>query len=159
MIVQADLESRCSKFHATGCMPWFITSFCLESCIWLDAISGWIPQRNSIKFCADLEKWATETLAMIRQTFSKKKASAVHGKFNSPRTKKAKQVKSKVKGDCSQIIRPSRPNNQFRLLLWLLRRVRENVRRLRPELWGQKNWLLHHDSAPSHTSFFHQGIF
>jgi hypothetical protein len=23
----------------------------------------------------------------------------------------------------------------------------------------QKNWLLHHDSAPSHTSFFHQAIF
>jgi hypothetical protein len=27
------------------------------------------------------------------------------------------------------------------------------VRRLRPELWRQKNWLLHHDNAPSHTSF------
>jgi hypothetical protein len=24
-----------------------------------------------------------------------------------------------------------------------------NVRRLRPELCRQKNWLLHHDSAPS----------
>jgi hypothetical protein len=30
----------------------------------------------------------------------------------------------------------------------------ENVRRLRPELWRQKNWLLHHDDAPSHTPFF-----
>jgi hypothetical protein len=29
----------------------------------------------------------------------------------------------------------------------------ENVRKLRPELWRQKNWLLHHDNAPSHTSF------
>jgi hypothetical protein len=27
------------------------------------------------------------------------------------------------------------------------------MQRLRPELWRQKNWLLHHDSAPSHTSF------
>jgi hypothetical protein len=27
------------------------------------------------------------------------------------------------------------------------------VRRLRPELWRQKNWLLHHDNAPSHISF------
>jgi hypothetical protein len=34
-----------------------------------------------------------------------------------------------------------------------LRRLRENVQRLRSELWRQKNWLLHHDSAPSHTSF------
>jgi hypothetical protein len=34
----------------------------------------------------------------------------------------------------------------------VLRRLRENVRRLRPELWRQKNWFLHHD-------IFHQGIF
>jgi hypothetical protein len=25
--------------------------------------------------------------------------------------------------------------------------------RLRPEIWRQKNWLLHHDNAPSHISF------
>jgi hypothetical protein len=31
------------------------------------------------------------------------------------------------------------------------------VWRLGPELWWQKNQLLHHDSTP-HTSF-HQGIF
>jgi hypothetical protein len=35
--------------------------------------------------------------------------------------------------------------------LW---RLRENVRSLRPKLWRQKNWMLHHDNAPSHTSFF-----
>jgi hypothetical protein len=35
-------------------------------------------------------------------------------------------------------------------ILW---RVYENVRRLRPELWRQKNWLLHHDNAPSHIFF------
>jgi hypothetical protein len=28
------------------------------------------------------------------------------------------------------------------------------VRRLHPELWRQKNWLLHLDNTPSHTSFF-----
>jgi hypothetical protein len=36
----------------------------------------------------------------------------------------------------------------------LLLRLGQNVRRLRPELWRQKNWLLYHDNAPSHTSFF-----
>jgi hypothetical protein len=36
----------------------------------------------------------------------------------------------------------------------VLRRLRENVRTLRPELWQQKNWLLHHDNASFHTSFF-----
>jgi hypothetical protein len=28
------------------------------------------------------------------------------------------------------------------------------VRTLRPELWRQKNWLLHHDNVTFHTSFF-----
>jgi hypothetical protein len=35
----------------------------------------------------------------------------------------------------------------------------EHVRRLRPELWRQKNWLLHHDNAPSHTFFFTKEFF
>jgi hypothetical protein len=34
-----------------------------------------------------------------------------------------------------------------------LRRLRENVQRLRSELWRLKIWLLHHDNAPYHTSF------
>jgi hypothetical protein len=32
--------------------------------------------------------------------------------------------------------------------------MHENVRRLCPKLGRQKNWLLHHDNAHSHTSFF-----
>jgi hypothetical protein len=40
-----------------------------------------------------------------------------------------------------------------------LRRLRENVQRLRPELWQQKNWLLHHDNAPSHTLIFTREFF
>jgi hypothetical protein len=34
-----------------------------------------------------------------------------------------------------------------------LRCLRENVRRLRLELWRLKNSLLHDDNAPSHTFF------
>jgi hypothetical protein len=34
----------------------------------------------------------------------------------------------------------------------VVRQLRENVRRRRPELWRDKTWLLHHDNAPSHTS-------
>jgi hypothetical protein len=33
----------------------------------------------------------------------------------------------------------------------VLRRLCENVRRRRPELWREQTWLLHHDIAPSHT--------
>jgi hypothetical protein len=41
-------------------------------------------------------------------------------------------------------------------VLW---RVHESVQRLCPELWPQKNWLLHHDNAPSHAFFFTMDIF
>jgi histone-lysine N-methyltransferase SETMAR len=34
----------------------------------------------------------------------------------------------------------------------VLRRLRENVRRKRPELWHNHNWLLHRDNTPAHTS-------
>jgi hypothetical protein len=33
-------------------------------------------------------------------------------------------------------------------------RLRENMQKHRLELWRQKSWLLHHDNAPSHSSFF-----
>jgi hypothetical protein len=51
---------------------------------------------------------------------------------------------------------PNRPNCEFRFLLWLLRQVRKNVRRRRPELWRGQAWLLHHYNSPSHTSVLTQ---
>jgi hypothetical protein len=36
----------------------------------------------------------------------------------------------------------------------ILRQLHENVQKLHPKLWQQKKWLLHHDKAPTHTSFF-----
>jgi len=34
----------------------------------------------------------------------------------------------------------------------VLRRLCESVRRKRPEKWRDGDWILHHDSAPAHTS-------
>jgi hypothetical protein len=51
---------------------------------------------------------------------------------------------------------PNRPDCEFRVLLRLLRRLREKVRRRRPELWREQTWLLHHDNDPSHTSVLTQ---
>ena len=34
----------------------------------------------------------------------------------------------------------------------VFRRLRENVRRKRPELWRSGDWFLHHDNAPAHTA-------
>ena len=36
--------------------------------------------------------------------------------------------------------------------LEVLKRLREKVRRRRPELFANKSWILHHDNAPAHTA-------
>ncbi|UYV65192.1 hypothetical protein LAZ67_3003525 [Cordylochernes scorpioides] len=36
--------------------------------------------------------------------------------------------------------------------LQIMRNLREAIRQKRPDLWKNKNWLLHHDNAPAHTS-------
>lgn len=45
------------------------TPFCLELCIWSDAISRWIQQEMCIKFCTNLEESAAVTLTVINQVF------------------------------------------------------------------------------------------
>ncbi|UYV75597.1 hypothetical protein LAZ67_13000696 [Cordylochernes scorpioides] len=35
--------------------------------------------------------------------------------------------------------------------LQVMRNLRESIRQKRPDLWKNKNWLLHHDNAPAHT--------
>ena len=35
----------------------------------------------------------------------------------------------------------------------VLRRLRENVRRKRPQKWRNQNLIIHHDNAPAHRSF------
>jgi transposase len=54
-------------------------------------------------------------------------------------------------GLCMRIV-----GEQLRRLLQfyysVLRRLREDIRRKRPELWRAGNWLLHDDNAPSHRA-------
>jgi hypothetical protein len=38
----------------------------------------------------------------------------------------------------------------------VLRRLREDVQRCRPEVWREQTWLLHHDNAPSYNSVLTQ---
>ena len=36
--------------------------------------------------------------------------------------------------------------------LEVLKRLREKVRRKRPELFANNSWILHHDNSPAHTA-------
>lgn len=80
----------------------------------------------------------------------------------SPRPKKALQVRSATKSmivvffDIKGIVhrefvpRGQTVNAQF--YCDVLRRLREDIRRKRPDQWRANNWVLHHDNAPAHRA-------
>ncbi|UYV62489.1 hypothetical protein LAZ67_2000778 [Cordylochernes scorpioides] len=79
-----------------------------------------------------------------------------------PRPKKARQVRSNVKVlltvffDCRGVVHheflPQGGMVYKEYYLQVMRNLREAIRQKRPDLWKNKNWLLHHDNAPAHTS-------
>ncbi|UYV77233.1 hypothetical protein LAZ67_15000198 [Cordylochernes scorpioides] len=79
-----------------------------------------------------------------------------------PRPKKARQVRSNVKVlltvffDCRGVVHheflPQGRTVKKEYYLQVMRNLREAIRQKRPDLWKNKNWLLHHDNAPAHTS-------
>ncbi|UYV76739.1 hypothetical protein LAZ67_14001920 [Cordylochernes scorpioides] len=78
-----------------------------------------------------------------------------------PRPKKARQVRSNVKVlltvffDCRCVVHheflPQGRTANKEYYLQVMRNLREAIRQKRPDLWKNKNWLLHHDNAPAHT--------
>lgn len=80
----------------------------------------------------------------------------------SPRQKEARQVRSQVKvmltvffdyrGVVHHEYAPHGATITKEHYLEVLRRLRDAVRRKRPDLWAAGNWQLHHDNAPAHSS-------
>lgn len=80
----------------------------------------------------------------------------------SPRPKKARQVRSKVKVmltvffDAKGIVHheylPEGSTVNQDYYIEVLKRLRNSIRRKRPEMWESNNWLLHHDNAPAHSA-------
>ena len=81
---------------------------------------------------------------------------------SSPRPKKARQVKSNVKTmliaffDIDVLVHHEYvPTGQMvnkEFYKTGLQRLRDAVRRHRPEKWRSGNWILHHDNAPAHRA-------
>ena len=87
----------------------------------------------------------------------------VNGKVHHLRDpKKARQVKSNIKTmlSCFFGIKglvhfeflPQRQTVNQQFYREVLKRLRDAVRRKRPELWRSGQWLLHHENAPAHTT-------
>lgn len=81
---------------------------------------------------------------------------------NSPRPKKCRQVRSNIKAMLIvffdffglvhyEFVPTGQTINQV-FYKQVLERLREKVRRKRPEVWKSKSWFLHHDNAPAHSA-------
>lgn len=80
----------------------------------------------------------------------------------SPRPKKARKSRSQIKVmliiflDSTGIVHheflePGTTVNQY-VYLDVIKRLRESIRKKRPNLWQNQDWFLHHDNAPAHTA-------
>ena len=79
-----------------------------------------------------------------------------------PRPKKARQVRSNLKvlltvffdyhGVVHQEFLPQGRTVNKKYYLKVMRRLREAIRKKRPEWWKKNSWFLHHDNAPAHSS-------
>ena len=76
--------------------------------------------------------------------------------------KKARQVRSNVtsmlivfldiQGIVHKELVPPGQTVNGKFYCEVLKRLREGIRRKRPDKWKKNNWFLHHDKAPAHTS-------
>lgn len=80
-----------------------------------------------------------------------------------PKPKRPRQSQSKIKvmltvffdvhGVVHSEFLPTGQTVNKQYYLGVMRRLRENIRRKRPELWTNNSWYLHHDNAPAHTAY------
>jgi hypothetical protein len=115
------------KFHVAGWMCWIFMSFYLESCILPDAISQWIRQRNSENATFLYRDITGDGSWIYSYDLETEQRSSQWKSPNSPRPKKARQVKSKVKsmlkiffGIKSTVHKEFvlKGKSRFRILLW-----------------------------------------
>jgi hypothetical protein len=142
MRVLAHLGSQWPKFHAAGWTCWFLGPFICSR------VSGVMRFREgSDKWIARTEPSCLGLSSVTRAGFTvmtmRQSNNPPNEKFQThwdPKMRdswRAKSIAANSASYCDD-----------------LRRLCENVRRLRPELWRQKNRLLHHDKTPFLTSFF-----
>jgi histone-lysine N-methyltransferase SETMAR len=136
----AYLCNQCTTFHSAGCTCWFLTS------LYFNRVSGLMQfltadqKQQRVKVCEKLHQIASNNLTFLSRVFTgdeswtysydpeTKQQSSQRKSPNSPRPKRVREVKSKVKcmlitffqhqGACSQIISRGMPNSQFHILPW-----------------------------------------
>jgi hypothetical protein len=158
MSVLAYLGSQFTQFHTAGWMYWFFTSFSFELCTWPEAISRWIQQKNSITFCANLRKSATETLGMIRQVPGEERKSSTrvfewHPQFTADR-KRRLSFSLTSRGLFTKHLswRKAKQSILHTTVMFYSDWVK-TCDDFTQNFAEKNSWMLHHNNAPFHTSF------
>lgn len=101
------------------------------------------------------ETWVYEFDMLTSQQSSEWRAE------NEPKPKKPRQSRSKIKvltvffdyrGIVHHEFLPHGETVNKHYYLKVMKRLREAIRKKRPDLWNDNSWILHHDNAPSHTA-------
>ncbi|UYV63132.1 CLCN3 [Cordylochernes scorpioides] len=126
------------------------------------AYSGVFVTDIAFDMCRSACVGETGRTTHIRLTEHKRNIRNIWKLPHEPRPKKARQVRSNVKVlltvffDCRGVVHheflPQGRTVNKEYYLQAMRNLREAIRQKRPDLWKNKNWLLHHDNAPAHTS-------
>ncbi|KAJ4429679.1 hypothetical protein ANN_21880 [Periplaneta americana] len=120
-------------------------------------------QRTNIKFCVLLHKTPAETLRLLEEAYGeavmkKTPVYAWHKRFSGGRDTyaAADQQLQQMKQSLSDLIHhafiPEGRTVTKELYVEILLRLRNAVRRKRPEKWVENNWFLMHDNAPAHRA-------
>ena len=123
-------------------------------------------QRICIKFCFKIRKAAMETYRLLQQAHSEDAMGRTQV-FDWFRRFKEGRNKTEVmllaffysEGIVHHEYTPDGQTINKEFYLQVLRRLRESVRRKRPEKWRDGDWILHHDNSSAHTSHLVQQFF
>jgi len=106
------------------------------------------PQRKRINYCSKHSvkmQWVVQKCLTGSRRFKEGRTS-VECDLRSGRPSTSRNEEMIVKD--RTIVR----SNRRLTVREVLRRLRESVRRKRPEKWRDGDWILHHNNAPAHTS-------
>jgi hypothetical protein len=161
-ITSISWDPVCKNFTQLGwCADFYVLLFAVVYPVWCDFATDPTKEqqrRNGTRLITGDE-------SLIYGYDSETKQQSSQWKIpNSPTPKEARQLKSKVNSMFIIFFDIKRTVHKEFVLVGQtansayycddLLRLCESVRRLRTELWQQKNWLLKHDKTPSLTSFF-----
>jgi len=133
---------------------WLVFDFCLFQKM---------DQRICIKFCVKNKiKCADAFRKLAYGEATLDRSNVFGGTKRSQRAEKMWTTKSECESlftvffDCRGVVHheflPQGRTVNKEYYLQVMRNLREAIRQKRPDLWKNKNWLLHHDNAPAHTS-------